>query len=156
MEGITGKPGSETKESCGGPRSPSGPLQCYPIRVCPGQELKSTLAQFVRSQALKAAFVLTCVGSVTRAHLRMANSTDTKLYDQGPYEIVSLVGTLSGGASGHLHTSLSNAEGAVVGGHVMGQMIVHTTAEVVVGNVSQVTFTRQPDPATGYDELCVD
>ncbi|RUS91663.1 hypothetical protein EGW08_000636 [Elysia chlorotica] len=132
-----------------------GALQCYPLRLCPGEELQTTLAQFVRSRGLEAAFVLSCVGSVTKAHLRMANSTDTKLYTQGPYEIVSLVGTLSGGSSGHLHTSLSDAQGEVVGGHVLGQMVVHTTAEVVIGNVQGLVFTREPDSRTGYDELCV-
>ena len=79
----------------------------------------------------------------------------TKLYDKGPYEIVSLVGTISGGSSGHLHASLSDAHGTVIGGHVLGQMIVHTTAEVVVGNVAGVAFTREPDSSTGYDELRV-
>ncbi|KAK3787508.1 hypothetical protein RRG08_025769 [Elysia crispata] len=146
---------NEVKSSCDGQSKESGALQCFALRVCPGQELQSTLAQFVRSRQLGAAFVLSCVGSVTQAHLRMANSTDTKLYHQGPYEIVSLVGTLSGGRCGHLHTSLSDAEGVVVGGHVLGQMIVHTTVEVMIGNVEGIFFTRQPDPRTGYDELCV-
>ncbi|GFO17066.1 bifunctional protein glmu-like protein [Plakobranchus ocellatus] len=138
------------------PFSPAlGTLQCHPLRVEPGQELRSTLSQFVRARHLNSAFVLTCVGSVTSAHLRMANATETKLYDKGPYEIVSLVGTLSGGSCGHLHASLSDADGSVVGGHVLDQMVVHTTAEVVIGNVGGVVFTREFDHRTGYDELCV-
>lgn len=71
----------------------------------------------------------------------------------GPFEIVSLVGTLSQG--GHLHISLSDADGHVVGGHVMGDLIVYTTAEVMVGECCDATFTREPDSDTGYDELMI-
>ena len=70
------------------------------------------------------------------------------------HEIVSLVGTLSDG-SGHLHASLSDAQGKVVGGHVLGDMVVFTTAEVVIGECEQVTFKREMDPRTGFGELIV-
>ena len=70
------------------------------------------------------------------------------------YEIVSLVGTLSDGR-GHLHVSLSDAEGKVVGGHVLGDMVVFTTAEIVIGECEQVTFKRELDPRTGFGELTV-
>ena len=59
------------------------------------------------------------------------------------YEIVSLVGTLSDG--GHLHVSLSNVEWVVIGGHVLGSwflgdMVVFTTDEIVIGKCEQITF----------------
>ena len=69
------------------------------------------------------------------------------------HEIVSLVGTLSVG--GHLHASLSDKSGHVVGGHVLGNMIVLTTAEVVIGNCETLSFSREMDPDTGYDELVI-
>lgn len=47
----------------------------------------------------------------------------------GPLEILSLVGTLSGG-HGHLHISLSDSEGRVVGGHLIGDDEIFTTVEV--------------------------
>ena len=68
-------------------------------------------------------------------------------------EIVSLVGTLSAG--GHLHASLSDRNGKVVGGHVLGNMIVFTTAEVVIGDCEAIYFTREMDPKTGFKELIV-
>lgn len=71
----------------------------------------------------------------------------------GPFEIVSLVGTLSQG--GHLHISLSDADGHVIGGHVMGDLIVYTTAEIMAGECCDAMFTREPDSDTGYDELVV-
>lgn len=69
------------------------------------------------------------------------------------HEIVSLVGTLSAG--GHLHVALSDAQGHVVGGHVLGDMVVFTTAEIVVGDCSELKFTRPFDPRTGFPELAV-
>ncbi|KAK7487116.1 hypothetical protein BaRGS_00021611, partial [Batillaria attramentaria] len=73
----------------------------------------------------------------------------------GPFEIVSLVGTLSGGEGGHLHISLSDDKGAVIGGHVVGDLYVHTTAEVVIGECAGLAFAREHDVMTGYDELKV-
>jgi predicted DNA-binding protein with PD1-like motif len=70
------------------------------------------------------------------------------------FEILSLVGTLSG-KSGHLHVSLGDEDGGVIGGHVMGDMIVYTTAEVVIGDCSDVKFSREFDQRTGYDELTI-
>ena len=69
------------------------------------------------------------------------------------HEIVSLVGTLSAG--GHLHVALSDAQGQVIGGHVMGDMIVFTTAEIVVGDCTDLTFSRPFDSHTGFPELVV-
>ena len=43
----------------------------------------------------------------------------------------------------------------MVGGHVLGDMVVFTTAEVVIGECEQVTFKREMDPRTGFGELTV-
>jgi uncharacterized protein len=72
----------------------------------------------------------------------------------GPFEIVSLVGSLSGG-SDHLHISLSDKDGRVIGGHVMGDLYVFTTAEIVMGECQQLVFDREHDPSTGFPELIV-
>lgn len=47
---------------------------CYPMRFEPGADLQKGLLKFT-VYGLSAAFVITCVGSVTKATLRMANST---------------------------------------------------------------------------------
>ena len=65
---------------------------------------------------------------------------------------MSLVGTLSGGETGHLHACLSDPDGGVVGGHVIS-MTIFTTAEVMIGHVDGVAFTRPQDDQTGWDEL---
>lgn len=71
----------------------------------------------------------------------------------GKFEIVSLVGTLSAG--GHLHASLANDRGEVLGGHVLGEMVVYTTAEVVIGECSDLVYSRELDKRTGFKELVV-
>ncbi|KAK3092376.1 hypothetical protein FSP39_002124 [Pinctada imbricata] len=95
---------------------------------------------------------MTCVGSITRGKIRMADSVTIKDLD-GHFEIVSLVGTLSAG--GHLHISLSDVNGDVMGGHVAGPLIVFTTAEVVVGECEGALMSREPDSKTGYNELVI-
>lgn len=71
----------------------------------------------------------------------------------GSYEIVSLVGTLAG--DGHLHVALSDDEGRVIGGHVLDNMVVLTTAEIVIGDCNGLKFTREHDIETGYTELVI-
>lgn len=76
-----------------------------------------------------------------------------KVYDTGPYEIVSLVGTVSAGA--HLHGSFSDAQGNVFGGHIVGDMFVYTTAEIILGECQGAVFTREYDENSGYQELAI-
>eukprot|EP00118_Oscarella_pearsei_P007934 m.39874 g.39874 ORF g.39874 m.39874 type:complete len:154 (+) comp32857_c0_seq2:25-486(+) len=131
------------------------PLQCYVIRLKPGEDIVSSLQQFVAEKKLNAAFILTCVGSVSCAKIRLASATAearNEVIDvEGCHEIVSLVGTLNDG--GHLHVSLSDAQGKVIGGHAMGNMKVFTTAEIAIGNCSSLQFKRAMDPSTGFFEL---
>jgi predicted DNA-binding protein with PD1-like motif len=47
-------------------------LKVHAIRVKPNQDLKAELDNYVRKHNLKAAFVMTCVGSLTKATLRLA------------------------------------------------------------------------------------
>ena len=51
--------------------------------------------------------------------------------------------------------SLSDGEGKVIGGHVVSDMVVFTTAEIVVGECEQLTFKRELDSRTGFRELNV-
>ena len=49
-------------------------LKVYVLRLRPNQDLFKELDQFVRENDLKAAFIMTCVGSLTKATIRMAYS----------------------------------------------------------------------------------
>ena len=129
----------------------------HAFRLPPGADLKAEIDRFSRENALRAACILTCVGSLSHARLRMPGAVgDAEVFRAfvEPMEIVSLTGTL--GADGlHLHLSLSRADGACIGGHLVGGCIVNTTAEVVIGELADIEFCRLLDPATGYAELCV-
>ncbi|XP_056437789.1 bifunctional protein GlmU-like [Gadus chalcogrammus] len=132
-------------------------LRVHAVRFGPGQELLGGLQAFVEERGLRAPFVLTCVGSVTKATLRLANAsaenTNEVLQLNERFEIVSLVGTLNPPA--HLHVCLADRAGRTVGGHVLGGLEVFTTAEVVLGEAPGLLFDRQMDPATGFPELVV-
>ncbi|KAL4649011.1 hypothetical protein GN956_G6994 [Arapaima gigas] len=132
-------------------------LSIHALRLSPGQEILSSLLRVVDEKRLKAPFILTCVGSVTKATLRLANATagntNEVIHLQGRFEIVSLVGTLNKEA--HLHICLADKEGKTVGGHVLGDLEVFTTAEVVLGEAENLQFNREMDPHTGFPELMV-
>jgi len=128
-------------------------LRACALRLGPGDDLRAGLEAHARRRAWPAACILTCVGSLVRARLRLAGAqAESSL--EGPFEIVSLVGTLSPDGP-HLHVALADARGANVGGHVLAGCVVHTTAELVVGVLEDLAFARALDPRTGWKELLV-
>ncbi|XP_036405101.1 bifunctional protein GlmU-like [Megalops cyprinoides] len=137
----------------------SGPsaLTVHALRLGPGEELLSSLVAFVEERRLKAPFIITCVGSVTKATLRLANATADNINQvvhlNERFEIVSLVGTLNKEA--HLHICLADKEGKTIGGHVLGDVEVFTTAEVIIGEASDLSFDREMDERTGFPELVI-
>ena len=128
-------------------------MRTHAFRLRPGEDLRLALEEATRERRLAAACVVTCVGSLERARLRLAGGDET-LELAGPLEIVSLVGTLSADGP-HLHGSFSDARGTVSGGHVLAGCIVRTTAELVIGEIENATFARELDPGTGWRELVV-
>ncbi|CAF0964536.1 unnamed protein product [Brachionus calyciflorus] len=133
-------------------------LKVYVLRLRPNQDLFKELDNFVKTNDLKSAFIMTCVGSLTKATVRMAfggqDQNEVKIF-QEHMEIVSLVGTLSSIGGHHLHISLSTKNGNVLGGHVFGEMNVFTTAEIVIGECEDLVFNREFDSESGFDELAV-
>jgi len=123
------------------------------IRLKPGQDLKKELDHLVNNKKIDAAFVITCVGSLTKAVLRLANQPDTTEFE-GKFEIVSLTGTLSRHGS-HYHISLSDGTGKTIGGHLWEGCTIYTTAEIVLGVLPDTVFAREIDPQTTYDELVI-
>ena len=64
----------------------------HALRLIPGDDLKESLDRAV-AQAIDAAAVVTCVGSLEQAMIRFAGAEQATRVP-GPLEIVSLVGTL--------------------------------------------------------------
>lgn len=125
-------------------------MKTYVIRLKPGQDLKEELKNIVVSENIKAGFILTCVGSLKKAKLRLAEENIEKFDEK--FEIVSLVGTLSQDGI-HIHISLADKNGKVIGGHLKEDCIIHTTAEIVIGECEDCTFSRELDKNTGFKEL---
>lgn len=153
------------------------------FRLMPGMDLKQELQDFARRHGMRAGSVVSCVGSLQRATLRLATGQDGSmkvLEVEQFFEITSLSGTVAyerGGESGaegdgvkeqfhlHLHMTLCDAEGRCLGGHVLPGNIIFTTAEITILDASSapscsdgrgsVRFTRKHDAATGFRELVV-
>jgi predicted DNA-binding protein with PD1-like motif len=135
------------------PAALSSPLKTYALRLRPGDDLRQQLTAFVQANHIRAGALLTCVGSLTVATLRLANQEEPTVY-RGHFEIVSLVGTLSTNGS-HLHLAVSDSTGRTLGGHLLDGCVVYTTAEIVLGELPAVEFRREADPTFEYQELVV-
>ena len=126
-------------------------VKIHAFRLQPGQDLKKEIEAYVLHHNIEAGWVMTCVGSVTKYHLRFANQPNgTK--GSGHFEIVSLTGTVSMNGN-HLHMSVSDSPGRTIGGHLLDSNFIYTTAEIIIGEGKQLVFTREKDGTTEWEEL---
>lgn len=128
-------------------------MQTHIFRLQPNDYFREGIEEFCRQHTPMGAAMITCVGSLTVAKLRMAGGDDI-IEREGPFEILSLVGTWTP-QGGHWHISLSDNEGHVWGGHLCTGSIVYTTAEIVIADIGHHQPIRTLDPQTGYDELFI-
>ena len=128
-------------------------MKTFVLRLHPKKDLKDELIKFTKKNNIQAGFIFTCVGSLRRATLRMADENVIRDFEE-KYEIVSLVGTLSQEGV-HLHVSLSDKDGNTIGGHLQEGCLIYTTAEIIIGELDTVTFSRKFDEQTGFKELTV-
>lgn len=128
-------------------------MDAIALRLGPGQDLKIELDALAREKSLEAACVLTAVGSLTKAVLRLADQETATVYE-GRFELVSLMGVLSRHGS-HYHVAIADSSGHTLGGHLLEGCQTYTTAEIVIGVLPQISFQRAYDPATGYQELAI-
>lgn len=125
-------------------------MHTYTLRLKPNQDLRSEMDRFVAAHDIKAGVVLSLVGSLKTACLRVNGGHE--LQRGGPFEIVGVTGTVSVNGS-HVHISIADKDGAVIGGHLKHGCVVHTTVELVVGHLIGEEYKRELDDQTGYDEL---
>jgi len=125
----------------------------YTFRLKPGQDLFDGIESFAAAEKIEAGCVLSSVGSLTRARLRLANREFSTEFE-GPFEIVSLNGTISIHGS-HLHISISDGDGRTIGGHLMPGCRVYTTAEMVIAVFEDVVYKREFAEDSGYEELVI-
>jgi uncharacterized protein len=124
-----------------------------PLRLPPGADLRRSLEQQANAALAGSAFVVAGIGSLSGAVIRLA-AADQETYLTGPFELISLSGTLASNGA-HLHMSVANAAGQVFGGHVCYGNIIRTTAELLLVAVEGWSLSRALDPNTGYQELQV-
>ena len=128
-------------------------MQNYTFRLKSGQDLFDSIQAIVVEKHIEAGCVLSGVGSLTHAMLRLANREYSSEYE-GHFEIVSITGTVSIHGS-HLHISISDEDGKTLGGHFESGCKIYTTAEIVIAVFRDVIYKREFAEDSGYDELTV-
>jgi hypothetical protein len=124
------------------------------FRLKPGQDLFDEIERVVAQNDIRAGCILSAVGSLTQATLRLANRDTYNTYT-GHFEIVAATGTVSTLGS-HLHIAISDEDGLTLGGHLVPGCAIYTTAEIVLAVFPHLVYRREPCELSGYDELVVD
>ncbi|WP_028217554.1 PPC domain-containing DNA-binding protein [Paraburkholderia oxyphila] len=128
-------------------------MHALPLRLSPGDDLRDALGAVLAEHGVAAGYVVQGIGSLSAVELRFAG-VDTPASLRGDYEILTLAGSLSPDGA-HLHASVSDAQGRVLGGHVARGCIVRTTAEVLLMLLPEYRFSREHDARSGFAELFV-
>jgi predicted DNA-binding protein with PD1-like motif len=128
-------------------------MQNYTFRLKPGHDLFDSIAAFVRERNIEAGCVISGVGSLAHATLRLANREFHTEYE-GYFELVSITGLVSVHGS-HLHISISDGDGKTIGGHLVSGSKIYTTAEIVILAFPNAVYRRELAEDSGYDELVV-
>jgi len=128
-------------------------MQNYTFRLSPGQDLFDSIQAFVMKKHIQAGCILSGVGSLRHATLRLADREYNSEYE-GPFEIVSITGTISVHGS-HLHISISDGDGKTIGGHFESGCKIYTTAEIVTAVFDDLVYKRELAADSGYEELAV-
>ena len=128
-------------------------MENYTFRLKPGQDLFASIQTFVQEKHIGAGCVLSGVGSLAYATLRLANRDFYSEYD-GHFEIVSITGTVSIHGS-HLHIAISDGDGKTIGGHLESGCKIYTTAEIVIAVFNEVIYQREFAEDSGYEELMI-
>jgi predicted DNA-binding protein with PD1-like motif len=129
-------------------------MKIHTFRLKPNQDLFDSIEAFVADNKIKAGCVLSSVGSLTHATLRLANRSNYNEYE-GYFEIVSMTGTVSTNGS-HIHIAISDGDGMTIGGHLVSGCKIYTTAEIVLAVFEDVVYRRELlENDSGYEELMV-
>ena len=124
--------------------------KCF--RLTKGMDLKEEIEKYSINNKISGAIICS-VGCLSKLTIRLADG-ESILEKDGMFEIVSVTGTLSPDGV-HIHISVSDEAGNTIGGHLKNGCIVNTTAEVCLVIFDNISFSREFDESTGYDELVV-
>jgi len=128
-------------------------MKTHVFRLRPGQNFREEIDKYVSEHNIRAGIILTCVGNLTKAILRMANAKVIKTWE-GSFEIISVVGTVEAGNS-HIHVCLSDEAGNTFGGHLKDGFHapsisrwakLRTHARTLEPSAAWSNFTAKPPP----------
>ncbi|HVG42422.1 MAG TPA: PPC domain-containing DNA-binding protein [Chitinophagaceae bacterium] len=123
----------------------------HAFRLKPGEDLKKSIQSYVEKHQIKAGWIATGVGSLTNYNIRFANQPNG-IKDSGHFEITALTGTVSINGS-HLHITISDSTGKTIGGHLLDENMIYTTAEIIIQEAKELNFSREIDGTTPWPEL---
>jgi predicted DNA-binding protein with PD1-like motif len=130
-------------------------MKTIAIRLHDGDDLLEEIKKLVAKHTIQAGVILSAVGSLRESRIRVpVIEGEVKYITPKNLEIDSLHGTVSVNGC-HLHISVSDVDGDVMGGHLKEGNIIRTTCELVIGILSDTVFNRELDRQTGFDELVV-
>ena len=123
-------------------------------RIDRGEEIHEQLEKIALQEGVRLAEVsaLGAVDDFTVGVYKVAEKQYFANSFQGPFEIVSLTGTIStkdGAYYAHLHMSAGNEKGEVFGGH-LNRARVSATCEMVI-SIIDGTVERRFDPEIGLN-----
>ena len=130
----------------------------YVLRLDPGEEVKSTLLDFVSREDVRGGYFV-AFGGFSRVRLCYfdVDAKQFKSYDvDQQVEVVSLLGNVAranGQPTIHMHAAVSDAQGDTSSGHV-AEGTVRPTLEVFLTKF-EGEIHREPDPATGLELLAL-
>lgn len=119
------------------------------FRLKKGDDLRVCIEE--KCEKINTAVIISGVGCLYHAHIRLAKAKEY-IDTENDYEIVSLIGTISHGKA-HIHISLSDDKGNVIGGHLEKGCLINTTCELVLGILEEYESNRNYDSSTGYSEI---
>lgn len=119
------------------------------IRLIPDEDLYLSLIAYAKHQK-KHFVLLQLLGSLKKLRIRFANALQYFEAEKN-YEIICGSGFFNA-QEGHFHGLFCDSNGKPVGGHFREGLIVKTTAEVALLEVTQ-EWKREIDGNTGYKEM---
>lgn len=126
------------------------------VRMFPNENIIDALRQICKQHKIKTAVVLSGLGQLASFELGFFKEKGNYLpekFDQ-PHELLSLTGIISLQKKGydfHLHSSLSDKNKQVKGGHFIAG-VVSITAEIVLLK-TDLSVTRETEEETGLQGL---
>ncbi len=146
--------------------TPTEVRQAVFIRLSPGTDLVTGIADVCRRRGIRAGCIASCIASLRRASffvvVPMDNTTGGGYSDPNhltePVEIVSAQGTIGEEENGetfvHLHAALSDSQGHVHGGHLIpGTCPILITSEILILPLAGIRLVRAFDADAGMPVL---